>query len=289
MDARSFHGSRRYADTALGRVAYVERGSGPLAIFVHGFPLNGFQWRDVIEKLAGVRRCVALDQMGLGHTQVSANQALGLPDQAAMVAAVAETLGADRVDLVGNDSGGGICQAFAARFPERVRSLTLTNCEVHDYWPNAALKNFYDSWRAGAVVPALQAMLNDPSAARAGFAPAYEDPAHLTDEAVRVYLEPILATEERIATLTRLVLTNTDPALTVALEPALKRLQAPTFVIWADADVFFDSRSKHWLEQSIPGFRKLVSVPEAKLFFPEERPALVAEALREFWADLGQQ
>src|SRR5207249_11373513 len=65
-----------------------------------------------LEKLAGVRRCVALDQMGLGHTQVSANQALGLPDQAAMVAAVAETLGADRVDLVGNDSGGGICQAF---------------------------------------------------------------------------------------------------------------------------------------------------------------------------------
>src|SRR5207237_2321648 len=127
-------------------------------------------------------------------------------DQAAMVAAVADALGADRIDLIGNDSGGGICQAFAARFPNRVRSLTLTNCEVHDYWPNEALKNFYDSWRAGAVVPALQAMLNDPSVARAGFGPAYEDPAHLTDEAVRVYLEPILARDERRATSTPLVL-----------------------------------------------------------------------------------
>ena len=289
MDARSFHASRRYANTAFGRVAYVERGSGPVAVFVHGFPLNGFQWRDVIESLAGTRRCVALDQMGLGHTEVAANQPLELADQAAMIAAVADALGADRIDLVGKDSGGGICQAFAARFPERVRSLTLTNCEVHDYWPNEALKNFYDSWRAGAVVPALQAMLNDPSAARAGFGPAYEDPVHLTDEAVRVYLEPILASEERIATLTRLVLANTDSAATVALEPALRRLQAPTLVIWADADVFFDSRSKHWLEQSIPGFRKLISVPEAKLFFPEERPALVAGALNEFWADLGQR
>ena len=56
MDARSFHASRRYADTAFGRVAYVERGSGPVAVFVHGFPLNGFQWRDVIESLGGVRR-----------------------------------------------------------------------------------------------------------------------------------------------------------------------------------------------------------------------------------------
>src|SRR5207253_2208080 len=45
-----------------------------------------------------------------------------------------------------------------------------------------------------------------------------------------------------------LVLANTDSAATVALEPALKRLQAPTLVMWADADVFFDSRSKHWLE-----------------------------------------
>ena len=286
MDARSFHASRRYADTAFGRVAYVERGAGPVAIFVHGFPLNGFQWRDVIEPLAGVRRCVALDQLGLGHTQVRADQPLALSDQAPMVVALADALGADRIDLVGNDSGGGICQAVAARFPERVRSLTLTNCEVHDYWPNAALKSFYDSWRAGAVVPALQAMLNDPSAARAGFATAYQDPAHLTDEAVRVYLEPILATEARIATLTRLVLSNTDPALTVALEPALQRLQAPTLVVWADADVFFDVRSKHWLEQSIPGFRKLVSVPEAKLFFPEERPAFLADELREFWADV---
>jgi pimeloyl-ACP methyl ester carboxylesterase len=286
MDARSFHESRRFADTSFGRIAYIERGSGPVAIFVHGFPLNGFQWRDIIESVAGVRRGVAIDQMGLGHTQVSADKELSLPDQAAMIAEVADALDADRIDLVGNDSGGGICQAFAARFPQRVRSLTLTNCEVHDFWPNEALRNFYDSWRAGAVVPALKTMLNDPSFARAGFASAYEDPSHLTDEAVRVYLEPILASEERIATLERLALSNHESSLTVALEPALKRLEAPTLVIWGDADVFFDARSKHWLEKTIPGFRRLISIPQGKLFFPEERPALVAGALRELWASV---
>src|SRR5256885_16199179 len=105
MDAKSFHASRRYADTAFGRVAYVERGSGPVAVFVHGFPLNGFQWRDVIDGLAGVRRCVAVDPMGLGHTQVPANQSLGPPDQAATLAAGADALRADPVHLVGNDSG----------------------------------------------------------------------------------------------------------------------------------------------------------------------------------------
>src|SRR5438132_11894760 len=116
MDAKSFHASRRYADTAFGRVAYVERGSGPVAVFVHGFPLNGFQWRDVIDGLAGVRRCVAVDQMGLGHTQVPANQSLGLPDQEAMLAAVTDALGADRTNLLRNDSCCGIWQAVAADF-----------------------------------------------------------------------------------------------------------------------------------------------------------------------------
>ena len=56
MVAKRFHASRRYADPSFGRVACVERGSGTLAVFFHGFPLNGFQWRDVIESLAGVRR-----------------------------------------------------------------------------------------------------------------------------------------------------------------------------------------------------------------------------------------
>jgi pimeloyl-ACP methyl ester carboxylesterase len=286
MDARSFEESRRYVKTSFGRTACVERGSGPVTIFVHGFPLNGFQWRDVIESLADVRRCVAVDQMGLGHTEVAADRSLRLTDQAAMIAEVATALGADRVDLVGNDSGGGICQAFAARFPERVRSLTLTNCEVHDLWPNEALRNFYESFRSGAIVPAMHAMRTDPAVARAAFAPAYEDPSHLTDEAVEVYLDPILASEERVATLTRLALSNADPAATVALEPALRRLQAPTLVIWGDADVFFDAPSKTWLQQAIPGFRRLISIPEGKLFFPEERPALVAGALRELWADV---
>lgn len=284
MDARSFHAARRMVDTKFGRIATIEHGAGPAAIFVHGFPLNGYQWRGVIESVADLRRCVAIDQMGLGHTQVAAGQPLGLTDQAAMVAEVANALGATQVDLVGNDSGGGICQAFAARFPERVRSLTLTNCEVHDFWPNEQLRNFYDSWRAGTMVPAMKTIVADPQLARAAFAPVYEDPAVLTEESVRVYLEPILASEEKIAALSRLALSNTDPAVTVALEPALRRLETPTVVIWGDADGFFDTRSKHWLAEAIPGFRRLVSIPQGKLFFPEEHPALVADALRELWA-----
>ena len=45
MKAAEFHQARKFADTTFGRIAYVEQGSGPVALFVHGFPLNGFVWR----------------------------------------------------------------------------------------------------------------------------------------------------------------------------------------------------------------------------------------------------
>ncbi|HEX6536074.1 MAG TPA: LytTR family transcriptional regulator DNA-binding domain-containing protein [Gemmatimonadaceae bacterium] len=50
MDAAAFHASRRFARTGFGRIAYVERGSGDAALFLHGYPLNGFQWRGALDR-----------------------------------------------------------------------------------------------------------------------------------------------------------------------------------------------------------------------------------------------
>ena len=46
MNAAEFHQARKFADTTFGRIAYVEKGDGPVALFIHGFPVNGFAWRD---------------------------------------------------------------------------------------------------------------------------------------------------------------------------------------------------------------------------------------------------
>src|SRR5512145_1768637 len=84
MDAAAFHATRRFAETPFGRIAYVERGSGDAALFLHGFPLNGFQWRGALDRLSAHRRCLAPDFMGLGYTQVADDQNLAPDAQAAM-------------------------------------------------------------------------------------------------------------------------------------------------------------------------------------------------------------
>ena len=70
---------------------------------------------------------------------------------ATMLREFLDALGIEQVDLVGNDSGGGIAQIFAAPYPERVRSLTLTDCDVHDNWPPEAFKPFLAMAAAGGL------------------------------------------------------------------------------------------------------------------------------------------
>ena len=175
MNAAEFHQARKFADTTFGRIAYVEKGDGPVALFIHGFPVNGFAWRETLDDLARARRCIALDLMGLGYTEIKPDQDLGFDQQAAMIAAFLDRLGLSQVDLVGNDSGASISQVFAARYPSRLRSLTLTNCEVHDLWPNAMLKQAFDQFADPSIIIGMKTMLDAPALARQAFASVYEN------------------------------------------------------------------------------------------------------------------
>src|SRR6266849_6232784 len=151
MNASEFHSSRQFTATPFGRIAHVERGAGLGALFVHGLPLCGFQWRETLDDLAPVRRCIAPDLMGLGYTDIKPGQDISFESQAKMLAAFLDAREIGQVDLVGNDTGGGVSQIFAALNPDRVRTLTLTNCEVHDLWPNAMLQQFYGALKSGIV------------------------------------------------------------------------------------------------------------------------------------------
>jgi haloalkane dehalogenase len=285
MNPSEFHSSRRFADTPFGRIAYVERGAGPVALFLHGLPLCGYEWRSVIEDLAPVRRCIALDMMGLGYTEVGAGQDVSFAAQARMIAAFLDAAGVDTVDLIGNDTGAGVSQLFAATNPARVRTLTLTNCEVHDRWPNALLAGFYQGVEAGVVPQAMQKMLGDVALAREQLgALVYEDAGVFTPDAVQVYLAPIVASNERIAQFQKLSDWRTNRAQLVEIAPKLEASKIPTQVIWGDGDVVFDTKpSLDWLRANLGGLQKVTVVPRAKLFFPEEHPRLVSVLLNEFW------
>jgi pimeloyl-ACP methyl ester carboxylesterase len=270
--------------TASGRISYTEQGAGPVALFVHGVLLNGYLWRNQLAHLSDIRRCIAVDLLAHGDTEIAPNQDVSVTANATMLREVLDALHVQQVDLVGNDSGGGIAQIFAALYPERVRTLTLTDCDTHDNWPPEAFKSFLAMAASGGLRRTLDAMLADKSVYRSpqALGPAYEHPERVTDETVDQYLRPLVRTEQRTLDLQRF-LAAFDDKHTLAIEGRLKTLMAPTLIVWGTDDVYFDVKWSHWLSDQIPGTRRRVELQGARVFFPEERWAEFNKELRAHW------
>src|SRR6202051_300363 len=239
-------------ETPSGRISYASGGSGPAALFVHGVVLNKHLWRHQLAGLSDVRRCIAVDLLAHGDTEIAADQDVSVTANAKMLKEVLDALKIDQVDLVGNDSGGGIAQIFAALNPERVRSLTLTDCDTHDNWPPEAFKPFLAMAAAGGLSGALNAMLSDKQVSRSAGAlgPAYEHPEQVSDDTIEKYLCPLVRSEQRTRDLQRF-LAAFDNGHTVAIREQLKGLQAPTLIVWGTDDVYFDLKWSHWLADNI--------------------------------------
>ena len=205
MDGNKSQAARRNVQTQSGRIGYTEQGEGLVALFVHGVLLNGYLWRHQLAGLCDVRRCIAIDLLAHGDTEIGPDQDVSVTANAKMLREFLDALKVDQVDLVGNDSGGGIAQIFAALYPERVRSLTLTDCDAHDNWPPDAFKPFLANAAAGGLRASLDTMLFDKNVYRSpqALGPAYEHPERLSDDTIEKYLRPLVRTEQRTRDLER--------------------------------------------------------------------------------------
>jgi haloalkane dehalogenase len=286
LSASEFHLARKFIKTDQGRIACIDKGKGPGALFLHGFPLNSFQWRGVIPRLSEHRRCIAPDFLGLGFTEVAKGQSVAPSSQVAMIAQLLNKLSIPSVDVIANDSGGAIAQLFVARYPDRVRSLLLTNCDTEPDSPPAAVLPVIELARAGKfadewLVPWLADKVLARSAKGIGGL-CYMDPTHPTDEAIDTYLGPLVSSPYRKSQ-TNAYAIGLDPNPLAGIEAALKKGAAPTRIVWGTADSIFSQASPDYLDHVLANSRGVRLIPGAKLFFPEEMPEVIAEEAMQLW------
>src|SRR5258706_93729 len=96
----------RSVDTPSGRISYTEAGTGSVALFVHGVVLNKHLWRHQLAELSDIRRCIALDLLAHGDTEIVSQQDVSLTPNAKMLQEFAE-------------QRQGALQAFVARFDNK--------------------------------------------------------------------------------------------------------------------------------------------------------------------------
>jgi haloalkane dehalogenase len=284
--ARRYNKERRFLQTRFGRIAYIDRGKGEPVLLLHGFPLNSFQWRGVIDRLSGSRRCLAPDTMGLGYTAVASGQGVTPADQVRMIATFLDSLAVEKVDVIANDSGGAIAQLFLVAHPERVRSLLLTNCDVEPDSPPAAVLPIIDVARSGTYPDLyLEPWLHHKDVARSAGGlggMCYSNPAHPTDAALEQYLGPLVSSPARKDLVNRYTLGLTPNPLQ-GITARLRERRTPTRIVWGMSDTIFSPRSPDYLAQTLPRVLGIRRIPEAKLFFPEEYPHVIAEEARLLW------
>ncbi len=202
-----------------------------------------------------------------------------------MLVAFLDTLAIPSIDLVANDSGGTIAQLFAAQHPNRVRTMLLTNCDVHENSPPAQMRNSINAAKAGTYDQKMQRHLDDRVYARSEkgiIGSAYMNPANVTDDVIECYFRPLVASPLRKSQLNRYLAAH-EPNPLLAIEPALRRLNVPTRVVWGTADPLFPVVWATWLDKTLPESRGIRLVEGGKLFWPEEMPEVVAEEARALW------
>jgi hypothetical protein len=269
-------GSYQFAQQMLRQVAYDtlsrrDRKARHLAVAAHlraAFPGDGEEVTDVIAR----------------HYLDALSAIPGDPDTAGIrgQAVAALTRAAERAERTGAPAQAAA--SFAARHPQRLATLTLTNCDTAGNLPPEALKPMIELAAAGNLAPSAVAMFADPgTAAQVSFGSAYEHLDRADRDVIRSYLEPCIGTMERARQFERL-LVALDAADLQAVTPLLRELTVPTLVVWGTGDAFFDVSWAYWLRDTIPGTTGVVTVDGARLFFPEERPMDLVPHLEQHWA-----
>ena len=255
-------------------VHYVDEGSGPTLLFLHGNPTWSFEYRDVIRALRDRFRCVALDYPGFGLSSPRPDYRYLPEEHARVVTAFVDRLALSEVTLVGHDWGGPIGIAAVQQRPAAFEGLVLSNTWA---WPVGdlhiqALSHLFGNplgrllvrqftLFVNAMIP-VGRRLRKPTAAEMAH---YRKPPAIPD-ASAVFPGRITASRDFLAEIE-------------ARLPDLASL--PTLIVWGDADFAFRAKERQRWEQTFADHHTVI-IEGAGHFVPSDAPEEFAAAIRDW-------
>ena len=259
-------------------VHYVDEGSGPTLLFLHGNPTWSFVYRDVIGALRDEFRCVALDFPGFGLSSARAGCRYVPEEHAKVVTAFVDALALSGVTLVAHDWGGPIGLAAV-----EARSAVFDGLVLANTWgwpmtgdPKAQIASQVVGGPVGRHLTRRFNLLVNVMIP-AGHRLRRPDAAEMDH-----YRKPLATPDRRQATAVL-------PRLITASRPFLAEVQAglpdlaslPTLIVWGDADIAFGSKELRRWEQIFTDHHTVI-VEGAGHFVQSDAPHRFASAIREW-------
>ncbi len=265
-----------------GVVRYRDEGRGPTLVFLHGLLVNSALWREVIAALSGQFRCLALDLPFGAHTvPLRADADLSPSGIAQLIADFLVALDLHDVTLVGNDTGGAICQLTIARHPERITRLFLTNCDAfEDFFPPLLQPLVYGARLLGTrFADVLTWALQTKRARRVLMATVALRRAD--DVTLDAYFSALRSGNRGIRRDLVQFLKKVSNRSTEEAARWFPHFQHPVLLLWGKNDLVFSARNARRLQQAFPHAR-LEFVSRSPAFVPEDQPVLLAQKVGAF-------
>jgi pimeloyl-ACP methyl ester carboxylesterase len=244
-------------------------------VFLHGLLVDSRLWGPVGERLAaeGVRSYAPTLPLGAHDHPMNADADLSPHGIAGLVGDFIAALGLDNVTIVGNDTGGAICQLMLAGDTGRIGAAVLTNCDAFAAFPPRALAPLFFAGRHPAIVACLVPGLRSAAVrtGRLGFGPLTSAP--LDAELTRGWIEPLAdkAIRRDLAKFAR----GVHARVLVEAAGRFGQFAGPVKILWGDDDAYFPAALGRQLNEAFPR-ATLSTVPGGRTFLPLEHPDAVA-------------
>jgi pimeloyl-ACP methyl ester carboxylesterase len=259
------------------RVLGPEDSPHPPVVFVHGILVDSRLWDPVAEGLARQGFRCYLPNWPLGSHTIPVNDPAGLSPVgvATMIRDFITTLGLSDVTLVGNDTGGGLCQLVVDAYPELIGRLVLTNCDAFDKFPPFPFTLVFALLRGPVSIKLLfeQMRLKPLRHSPLGFGLL----AQLDPQLTNSWLEPGRKDVRIRRDLARLLRQVAKTNLT-DVSTRLGRFTKPVTIVWGQNDHAFTPALGRRLAAVFPN-STLIEVRGAKTFVSLDAPNAVIDAV----------
>ncbi len=261
----------RAADLDGTQVRWLDAGEGRPVVLVHGIPTSPQLWRHVLPLVHG--RCLAFEMVGYGSSIPDGEgRDLSLAAQAERLLRWLAVVGLEAPILVGHDLGGGVVQIAAARQPDAVSGLVLTDAICYDSWP---IRSVAAMQRAAPLLRHLPATGIYPTFVQLIHRGHDDRPRAL--ESIGVHWAPYVTHGAAAALMRQVTALRTADTLTVA--DRLPSLGLPARVVWGEADPFQKAGYGRRLAADLG--TTLQIIPGGKHFTPEDHPDRIAAAIND--------
>lgn len=266
------------------RAAGPEDSSLPPVVFVHAFLVDGTVWSDVADRLATRGICSYAPDWPLGAHRIPLHRDADQTPRgiAKQILAFLEALDLQDVTLVGNDTGGALCQYLLDTDPRPIGRLVLTNCDAFDTFPpfpfSVIFRLLAGTGRMRVNLQPMRSRAFRHSPMGLGLLANHLDPAQS-----RAWIEPGLTNKQIREDAARLLRTI-DAQDLLDVSTRLHRFTGPTRIVWGMADRAFTPALGRRLQQAFAE-ATFVEVPGARTFVQLDAPEVLADQI----SDLSNQ